>query len=77
MAVSEDEETHSPTRGWANERWKPDRPEQPREPPEEPPRDHGEQARPEGARYRRPPPRTGGLGIPPAPCQAAGSRLGE
>ena len=40
---SSNEKTHSPTRGWANERWKPDLPERPREPPEEPP------ARPWGA----------------------------
>ena len=71
MAVSEDEETHSPTRGWANERWKPDRPEQPREPPEEPPRDPGEQVRPEGARYRRPPHR----GTRDSPCPLPGCRI--
>ena len=68
---SSDEETHSPTRGWANERWRPDRPEQPREPPEEPPRDPGEQARPEGARYHRPSHR----GTRDSPCLLPGLRI--
>nr|XP_022308173.1 uncharacterized protein LOC111114177 [Crassostrea virginica] len=68
---SSDEETHFPTRGWANERWKPDLPERPREPPEEPPRDPGEQARPEGARYRRP----SHPGTRDSPCSLPGCRI--
>lgn len=51
---SSDEETRSPTRGWANERQRQNQPEHPREPPEEAPSGPGELARPEGAGFRRP-----------------------
>ena len=67
---SSDEETRSPTRGWANERRRQDRPEHSGESLEEPPRDPGEQARPKGVSYRRPLHR----GTRESPCPLPGCR---